>query len=491
MSRKELDENRMDIRKRKEQELLEHCVYRIYNVRIKPDRKHFLVNIYSDTHFYESETIDYELCDEVWANELIPFQGKSIDIPLYNSEGLPLGMIIGHNVYSELSFHPSCQINKKTRQIKYDKNGYQVTCNKAWLFCLISKIDNWGNYVYVNGYDVSSQRAILEKDCYVPASTTTESDMLDVYIENIDLEEYRHRYKTKSVLSSVQKTETSILFVDFEIPFDKYSVALMYPFVEFPIKNTPIMPFRNQKKEYLRGVCEVSFQEILMKFIKPPYHIMDDVALINNNDYMYEPDIAIVNQKWPHIFIDIEIDEPYSVDKEPIHYIECENDVRRNKYFIEHGWIVVRFSEKQIVKNPLGCISVMEEIIASIDSSYVRNEVLLSEVINKEARWTLAESHNMINANARDKYLGRCLIQINKHKCLDISHKQKMTDSEKKVKEFIQEQNRDNQESSEVKPIVEVKKKNIFWGNLQHLFWAGKNMVKKVKSLWNWGMTIM
>lgn len=227
VSRNELDENRLNIGKRKKQELLEHCIYRIYNVRVRPDRKHFLVNIYSETHFYETETVDYELCDEVWANELIPFQGATKEIPKYNRDGLPLGFIVGHNLCTGLSFQPSCQITPKNHQIKCDKNGYQFKDNKAWVFCLISKIDNWGNFVYVNGYDICSQKAILERNCYVPASDAIESDMLDVYIENIDLEEYRHRYKTKSVLSSVQKTETSILFVDFEIPFDKYSDALM------------------------------------------------------------------------------------------------------------------------------------------------------------------------------------------------------------------------------------------------------------------------
>lgn len=251
--------------------------------------------------------------------------------------------------------------------------------------------------------------------------------------------------------------------------------------MEFPVKNAPIMPFRNQKREYIRGSSEVSFQAILMKYIKSPYLIMDDVALINEKDYVYEPDIAIINQKQPYVFIDVEIDEPYSASKKPIHYIECENDTKRNEYFVKHGWIVARFSERQIVRNPLGCLRVIEEIIASVDPSYVRNKVLLSESIYKESHWTLEESCQMVETNEREEYLGGGLRQIIRRDDIGVGHKQEMTDSEKRIKVFLQEQDKKRQERSEENVVVEVKKRKEF----QHLLWIGKNVFNTLKSLLN------
>ena len=97
--------------------------------------------------------------------------------------------------------------------------------------------------------------------------------------------------------------------------------------------------------------------------------------------------ILSVHQGHPHVHIDIEIDEPYSVNNEPIHYIECDNDQKRNKYFIDHGWIVIRFSERQITLYPKGCLKIVEDVLSSIDSTYLPEENSLNEQIVSERHW--------------------------------------------------------------------------------------------------------
>ena len=93
----------MSDKSNKNKKLQSESVYKLYNVRVQPDRKHFRVNLYNEHCVYEPDTIDYELCDSVWASELLPYQGRSANIPEYNSEGLPLGILWGHNILGNLS----------------------------------------------------------------------------------------------------------------------------------------------------------------------------------------------------------------------------------------------------------------------------------------------------------------------------------------------------------------------------------------------------
>ena len=116
----------------------------------------------------------------------------------------------------------------------------------------------------------------------------------------------------------LQRDGGDIEYVDFNVRYDKYSSYSMYPFICLPIMETPIMPYRIQKRVYNRGIQEDSFEKMLSRFIKDPYEVKSDIGLVNDIDLCYEPDIAIVHQGHPHVHIDIEIDEPYSVNNEPI-----------------------------------------------------------------------------------------------------------------------------------------------------------------------------
>ena len=147
VSRSEFDKSMSD-KSNKNKKLQSESVYKLYNVRVQPDRKYFRVNLYNEHCVYEPDTIDYELCDSVWASELLPYQGRSANIPEYNSEGLPLGILWGHNILGNLSFQPSYQIIGENCQIRTDKYGYHYKDSQVWAFCLVSKVDEYGNWVY-------------------------------------------------------------------------------------------------------------------------------------------------------------------------------------------------------------------------------------------------------------------------------------------------------------------------------------------------------
>ncbi len=87
----------------------------------------------------------------------------------------------------------------------------------------------------------------------------------------------------------------------------------------------------------------------------------------NRLDYLYKeeyyyPDYIIIIQ---NIFIDVEIDEPYSLnDKTPIHYLGIDD--YRNRYLNSCGFEIIRFSEEQIVTNPELCLITIKNTINNI-----------------------------------------------------------------------------------------------------------------------------
>ena len=118
-----------------------------------------------------------------------------------------------------------------------------------------------------------------------------------------------------------------------------------------------------------------------------------------SNQYYY-PDFII---KIKNIFIDIEIDEPYSgSDKSPIHYIGADD--LRNQYMNSCGFEIIRFSEKQIVCYPDLCLNTIEKTIECIINGNSR--MCLDNNDNwKTPRWSKEESQMMSKNDYRETYL--------------------------------------------------------------------------------------
>lgn len=115
----------------------------------------------------------------------------------------------------------------------------------------------------------------------------------------------------------------------------------------------------------------------------------------------FQPDFLFVcNQTG--ICIDIEIDEPYSVDNgKPIHH-DRSNDSIRNEYFTDLNVIVVRFSERQVIEHPQECVDLINQIrISFIEQShfeYYHN-------VPRENLWTYEQSLLYAKINYRNTYL--------------------------------------------------------------------------------------
>lgn len=130
---------------------------------------------------------------------------------------------------------------------------------------------------------------------------------------------------------------------------------------------------------------------------------------------IYYPDIVIVCND---ICIDIEIDEPYSYEEgQETHYIGSR-DEKRNQFFVDNNWIVIRFSEKQIATDLNKCVMFIESVYTICNSVFNektltennKNVNMIYEELNnfaesfRDPRWTKEEARMMRINNYRDSY---------------------------------------------------------------------------------------
>jgi len=155
----------------------------------------------------------------------------------------------------------------------------------------------------------------------------------------------------------------------------------------------------------LKGKSEQYFYSCLQD-VFPEKIFSDKVAEIFYSGNTYQPDLIYWDSD-KKIAIDIEIDEPYELyTRKPIHCIKngSEPDAMRDKYFLERlNWIVIRFTEEQVVKYPNDCIAVVSDVINKI------NEVL-PVLINLpsaflRSRWNEEDAIKMSKCGFREAYL--------------------------------------------------------------------------------------
>lgn len=155
---------------------------------------------------------------------------------------------------------------------------------------------------------------------------------------------------------------------------------------KYPIE-FEILALRNDK-----GVLENFFFDYLKR--RFPNKVFNSIS-IKVGQKEITPDIAFIDNE-RNIFIDIEIDEPYTINNgslKPIHIISTDDN--RNQLLLNNGWNVIRFAEKQIALHPDDCVDLINNFI---------NGDLICE-LNKIPCWTLENALTMISEKERDKYL--------------------------------------------------------------------------------------
>jgi very-short-patch-repair endonuclease len=159
-----------------------------------------------------------------------------------------------------------------------------------------------------------------------------------------------------------------------------------------------------QKKEAKRGRSEGEFERYLRRYFSDKIHT--GASLKNpkhSRGYEYTADFAYIDPK-TNLHIDIEIDEPYSYQSgQPIHCLGTDED--RNLFFNSRLWIVIRFSEKQVVRSPDNCCRQIAEVIDYILASDIPDRLKRFETVQPDPCWTYEEAGEMARENYRDRYL--------------------------------------------------------------------------------------
>lgn len=120
----------------------------------------------------------------------------------------------------------------------------------------------------------------------------------------------------------------------------------------------------------------------------------------------YTPDITLTYPlKGSRLLIDIEIDEPYTLkEQKPTHF--QGNDDARNDHFRERGWVVIRFTEAQVIRQPQSCIKQVAEVLADLtqDPSLLEPFVGVPD-LDPQRQWTQAEALEMAQRQEREPVL--------------------------------------------------------------------------------------
>ena len=223
------------------------------------------------------------------------------------------------------------------------------------------------------------------------------------------------KVKSKEKLPEAKKEEkielTKNLFVNYNL--DLSETTEVYAVLRIPRKGSIVRSHRygNTKR---RGFKEDVFQKSIGKYFCSQFEVAGNVRLNTGKETRpFEPDIAIIEkERINNIRIDIEIDEPYAgLTRQPTH---CKgDDIIRDTYFADRGWIVIRFSEYQVHTQEKECLKFIAQIINKIDSRYfVPNDLMSISDLKPEKLWGVVQAQKWEKAKYREHYLNHKFSEV-------------------------------------------------------------------------------
>lgn len=227
-------------------------------------------------------------------------------------------------------------------------------------------------------------------------------------LKRVTKEKKKEGDKLKPASQNKENTKGKVLFTNYKIP-SGYTLqnAWIYPKVTFPKEGTVIRTPRELRRQR-RGHLESIFENKLRENFGKDFSISGEHSIPTSaSSRPYEPDISIIELEGErNIFIDVEIDEPYAaIKRNPMHCLG-EDDLR-DHFFNDRGWIVIRFTEKQIKQHHKKCLAFIAKVINSIDPRFaVSNELSTLPPVPTENQWTALEAQKLEKINYRESYLG-------------------------------------------------------------------------------------
>lgn len=211
---------------------------------------------------------------------------------------------------------------------------------------------------------------------------------------------------------------------DFENYKKSYESQLKKYYYEITLKEEDFLKLKNKEKiisilrkskysigtDYIKGLSHQFFLNHLIHHFGSKFnnskgilesltHIKNDFTHKETTFNPYVSDFAYVNDEIGLVIL-IEIDEPYTIqNKEPIHL----NDNDRNSFFLKLNWVIIRFSEEQILTHASECCNLISELILEFEEPC--NKMGLSNSLPFIERWNDFNIYRLINSNYRENYL--------------------------------------------------------------------------------------
>jgi len=156
-----------------------------------------------------------------------------------------------------------------------------------------------------------------------------------------------------------------------------------------------------------RGYSEKKFESYLHQYF--PGKICTGLTMQNpsyDRRYPYTADFAYIEPAM-NLHIDIEVDEPYDyTSRQPRHYVGLETEKKRNRFFTDRLWIVIRFSEEQVVRWPDSCCKTVAEVIADVmGDKPLPPQFTGIPSLKQMPRWTEQEARLLAADSYRQTYL--------------------------------------------------------------------------------------
>ena len=164
------------------------------------------------------------------------------------------------------------------------------------------------------------------------------------------------------------------------------------------------IPHDGDRSSAREGNAEGRFRSYLQQYFPDKTHVRLTLE-IPDFPHPFTPDIAYIDRAI-NLYIDIEVDEPYVYHTgQPTHYARARKDNNRNNFFNDKNWVVIRFSEQQVVCHPHSCCKTVAQVIAQItgDNS-ILNQFVSTPDLHQQRQWTEDEAIQMAQRGERDNY---------------------------------------------------------------------------------------
>lgn len=264
-----------------------------------------------------------------------------------------------------------------------------------------------------NQYDTAPKKKTLQSKVKEPTATYKPSVKPPSQF-NPHTDVSRPKPKTKEKLPKAKVETKPVQNEPLKVNYSssKAEQTDLYPIFRCPKKNTVVRSYRIGSTKR-RGFKEEVFQESIEKVFGEDFTVSGELRINTGRDTRpFEPDIALIDKKNSRLRIDIEIDEPYAgITRQPTH---CQgDDTMRDIYFVDRGWVVIRFSEHQVHKFEKECLRFISETINAVSPTFVTPSALTnSNIVENEKLWNTVQAQKWEKSRFREEYLNHEFIRI-------------------------------------------------------------------------------